>query len=242
MKTFVQFICSLFLLIGLYSFSEFRSADRLTADLSIELMNRTGSVLDQVVVNKLLIQKEEANLLAGGDRVALKKIEEEVGKIPSVSRVEAFRRFSGQVVVQVWTRVPIARISGKPSYLLDKDGVKLPLVEYRTARLPLVSGAVHGDRIEELCALITTVQSDPFMSEHIIGIDVEENGVFGLHTRSADYKVRLPGLDNLDHRIRNYKVFYQKAKSDSLLDDYVLIDLSCNNQVVCTKKRKDGRS
>lgn len=241
MKVFLQFLSSVALVALLYGFAMYRSEEPIITDLNVELMNRTGSVLDEAVVNKLLIQKEGPDLLSGGDRVVLKGIEEEVGKIPSVQRVEAFRRFSGQYVVQIWTREPVARISGSPSYLVDREGVQLPLSDYKTAPLPLVSGAVEPDRMKDLCTLINAVQDDSFLRSHIIGIGVEEEGDFNLHTRTADYVVHLAGIEGLERRLRNYKVFYQKARRDSILDLYRAIDLTCSNQVVCTKKQRDGR-
>ncbi len=242
MKVIMQFAISVLLLAVLYGFSEMRNEGRLGSDLRVELMNDTGSTLREAVVNKLLIQNEKAQLLTGGDRVVLKWIESEVGAIPSVHRVEAFRALTGQLVVQVWTRKPVARIAASPSYLVDAEGVRLPLDNYRAVPLPLVSGNVGAGRMDDLCALIRVVQNDTFLKNHIIGYEVMEDGGFAMHARTVDYIIHLRDLDNLDRRIRNYKVFYQKAREESLLDMYSQIDLSCINQVVCTKKQTNGRS
>ncbi len=242
MKVILQFTLSVMLLALLYGFSELRREGRLGSDLRVELMNDTGSTLREAVVNKLLIQNEKAQLLTGGDKVVLKWIEREVGAIPSVHRVEAFRALTGQLVVQVWTREPVARIAASPSYLVDAEGVQLPLDNYRAVPLPLVSGDVSAERMEDMCTLIRVVQNDIFLKNHIIGYEVGKDGGFSMHARTVDYVIHLKNLDHLDRRIRNYKVFYQKAREESLLDMYSRVDLSCINQVVCTKKQTNGRS
>jgi cell division protein FtsQ len=62
------------------------------------------------------------------------------------------------------------------------------------------------------------------------------NGSIKMINRNYDYQINFGETKRMNAKFNNYKVFYQKAAADSLLNNYKTIDLRFSKQVVCTKK------
>ena len=50
-----------------------------------------------------------------------------------------------------------------------------------------------------------------------------------------NFVVNLGGVENLDEKFKNFMAFYVKAARDNSLEEYGIVSLEFNNQVVCTK-------
>ena len=79
-----------------------------------------------------------------------------------------------------------------------------------------------------------------FLKPHVVQIHQNENKTFDLKLRQNDFTVHLGTLNQLEKKINNLKVFYQKGLKDKTLDNYSMLNLRFDNQVVCTKKVNNG--
>jgi len=71
--------------------------------------------------------------------------------------------------------------------------------------------------------------------KNVIGIHIEDNGNYQLKFRLEQFVVNLGGVDKLEEKFNNFKAFYAKANKDKTLEDYNIVSLEFDNQVVCTK-------
>ncbi len=66
-------------------------------------------------------------------------------------------------------------------------------------------------------------------------MQVVPNGSLIMQNRNYDYTIDFGKIINIDRKFKNYKAFFQKAVSDSTLNNYKKINLKFTQQVVCIK-------
>ena len=79
------------------------------------------------------------------------------------------------------------------------------------------------------------VDEDEFLKKHVIEIHQNDDGTIDFRVRKSNFKVHLGTLNQLQKKINNFKAFYQKALKDKILDNYKLVNLKFDEQVICTK-------
>ena len=79
------------------------------------------------------------------------------------------------------------------------------------------------------------INTDEFLRKNVIGIHIESEGRYQLRFRTEQFKVNLGGVENLKEKFDKFKAFYAKANKDETLDNYDIVSLEFNNQVVCSK-------
>ena len=57
-----------------------------------------------------------------------------------------------------------------------------------------------------------------------------------MYTRIGDHTITLGNFNNLNQKLNNLLLFYQKEFSVYIWDSYKDINLKFRNQIVCTKK------
>ena len=80
------------------------------------------------------------------------------------------------------------------------------------------------------------VQEDEFLKTHVVEIHQNENKTIDIKFRQQDFTIHFGSLKFLDKKINNLKAFYKKAIKDNVLDNYSVVNLKFDNQVICTKK------
>ena len=153
-----------------------------------------------------------------------------------IKTAEVYLTVNGKVKADILQRKPIARVSTNASYYIDDEGAFMPLSALHTARVPLVTGYVEKNNLDKVYTIAKKVFNDQFLRTHIVEIKQNEGEAFVLKTRTFDFEIWLGDLNNLEKKISNFKVFYQKAKKDNALSKYSKVNLQFDNQVVCTKK------
>src|SRR5690606_14457548 len=131
---------------------------------------------------------------------------------------------------------PVVRVFDEVgSFYVDSEGGRMPLSPNFTARVPLVTGDFDGEKQTELSELFWILSEDDFLKKNIIGIKVSPSGSLKMMNRNFNYKIDFGQPINIETKFRNYKAFFQKAASDSTLNQYKKINLKFTKQVVCTK-------
>ncbi len=222
-------------LIFLYSFANHRYDKKKLSGIDVVFLDGDNLFITHQTVNKLLIQNADSIPDIPKEKLVLNKLEDILNSNEMIQDAQVYMTVNGQLEAKIKQREPIARVVGKSSYYIDRQGKRMPLSPVHTARVPLVSGNVDEDSIKEVYALVKYIDRDGFLKKNITGIHREASG-YTLHLRTDDFAVVLGGVDSLGQKIVNFKAFYQKALKDQLLDKYNKIDLRFNNQVVCTKK------
>jgi len=220
----------------LYAFSSQRNNDRKLSDLTVKFIGNDNLYITQETVNKLLIQNKESITSVPKEILDLNGLESVLNSNSMIKSAEVYVTVNGEVKAEVEQRKPIARVNTNVSYYIDDQGLYMPLSSNHSARVPLVTGFVDKNQLENVFIIADKIHNDAFLKKHIVEIHQNEDKSINLKTRVLDFEIALGQIEHLDKKINNLKAFYQKAKKDKALINYSKVNLKFDNQVVCTKK------
>lgn len=233
---YVFFLFFLGLLSFLYSFSSVRNTTKKVTTIEVVLDENDAPFLNQQMVNKLLIQNNETLVNQAKTKVNLYRLENGLLKNPYVENAVVFLSIDGTLKSVIKQREPIMRIINEfESYYIDKKGVKVPVSNHFSARVPLVSGIKNEDDITEVTSLMQVILEDDFLHKEIVGIYKSADGEYQFSVRSGDYKIDFGKLEDVNIKFKKLKAFYNVAFKDESIKDYKKITIKYNNQVVCSK-------
>ena len=230
-------ITLLILLVGfLFSFSSMRNSERKVSEPQIKFVGDDNLFITHANVSKLLIQNQQSVTNKRKDIIDLNQLEAALNSNPMIKQAQVSMTVEGLITADIEQKKPIARVSTNASYYIDEEGSFMPLSTNYTARVPLVTGSIEKDDLANVFTVAKKVQEDDFLMKHVIVIHQNQDKTIDLKLRSHDFTVHLGSLKLLDKKINNLKAFYQKAVKDKALDNYKLVNLKFDKQVICTKK------
>jgi len=232
---YIKMIVLLFVVMGLYAFSNHRHKSRVVTDLNIEFVGNQSLYITESMVNKLLIQNYGLIKNVPKEKLDLNTIEEVIGANEMVKSAQVYLTVNGGLTSKIIQRKPIGRIEGNSKYYLDDDGKRMPLSSSHSARVPIITGKITGKSLEDVYGILNYINTDEFLRENVIGIHIEDEEKYQLKFRMEQFVVNLGNVNNLEDKFNNFKAFYTKANKDKTLEVYNVVSLEFNNQVVCTK-------
>lgn len=220
---------------GLYAFSNHRSEQKTVNGLTIEFVGDQNLYITQSMVNKLLIQNYGPLTNVPKEKLVLNTIEKVIEANEMVKSAQVYLTVNGELTSKIVQRRPIGRIEGKSKFYLDDEGKRMPFSISHSARVPIITGKVSGESLEDVYEILKYINKDEFLRKNVIGIHIEDVDNYQLKFRMEQFVVNLGGIDNLEEKFNNFKAFYAKANKDKTLEQYDIVSLEFNNQVVCTK-------
>lgn len=121
------------------------------------------------------------------------------------------------------------------SFYIDSHGGVMPLSNNYTERVPLVTGAINKNELENVFIIANKVYNDEFLKKNVIQIHQKSDKTIELKLRQSDFVVQLGTLNHLDKKVNNLRAFYKKIIKDKAVNKYSKVNLQFDNQVVCTK-------
>lgn len=224
------------MVIFLFAFSSARNSARKVSVPNIKFLGDENLFITHDAVSKLLIQNKESVSNKAKETIALNDLESALNANVMIKRAQVYINVDGTLTAEVEQKKPIARVSTNASYYIDDEGAYMPLSTNYSARVPLVTGFVTKNELNNVFVVAQKVQSDEFLKSHVTEIHQDENGGIDLKFRLNDFKIQLGSLDRLDKKINNLKAFYQKAMKDGTLSNYSAVNLRFDKQVIGTKK------
>ena len=231
LKLFGLSIC----IISMYAFSEHRSTQRKISDVGIQFEGSDNLYMTEAMVNKLLIQNYGPLRNAPKEEVVLNTIESVLQTHDMVKNAQVYLTIDGKLNTRIKQRQPIGRVAGITQFYLDDEGMKMPLSRNHSARVPIITGNITGESLEDVYVILKYINEDPFLSKNVIGIHIESVSDYRLKFRLENFVVRLGDISDLPSKFSNFKAFYAKAVQDKTLAHYQVVSLEFENQVVCTK-------
>jgi cell division protein FtsQ len=240
MKLFSWLNIRLFLMIafvaGLFSFTTMRNSQRKIKEIDVKIVDKNTPLILPEMVNKLLIENTTNLKTLHKDDLVLKKLESLVNSHKLIQNAQVFMSIDGVLKVVVKQKKPLGRVVGENySFYLDSEGNEMPLSDNYTARVPLISGEINEIKKEKLSEILKIISEDEFLKKNIIAANVLTSGDIILMNRNYDFKIIFGKSINIQKKFRNYKAFFQKAVSDSILNKYRKINLKFTQQVVGIK-------
>lgn len=231
----LRIILVIALLAVVFAFSNKRNSVRNIEALSVSFKDQSSALITESMVNKLLIQKADSLAAVDKEILDLDALEGRLNNHPMIRNADVFLSLDGVLGARVTQRRPIARVASNPSYYIDEEGTKMPLSRVHSLRVPLVTG-VSEDNLKPVTRVLNEIMSDPFMVQHIVGIEQQRDLTLIMRVRTYDFKVLLGKPVNIKLKFQNFKAFYQKTVKDNTLQMYKMVNLKMDHQVVATKK------
>lgn len=203
--------------------------------IRIEFVGDENLYVTEGTVNKLLIQKYGPLTNVPKDKVVLNTIESVIETNEMVKNAQVYLTVNGELTTKIAQRQPIGRIEGVSKFYLDEEGRRMPLSRYHSARVPIITGKITGETLEDAYVILDYINRDDFLRKNVIGIHIQDVGQYQLKFRVDNFVVNLGDVEDLENKFNNFKAFYNKAAKDQSLGEYQIVSLEFNNQVVCTK-------
>jgi cell division protein FtsQ len=192
----IKYLLVVALLVFLYSFTTERNMKRNLTKIDVEFVDENPPFITLNTVNKLLIQSEDNVTSIDKETLDLKEMENRLLKNPMIRDAQVYLSVSGVLGAKIEQRTPIARVADSPDYYLDVDGMKMPLSEIYTARVPLINGNSKFD-YKKMTELLLKINEDPFMKSSVVGLNVSADGSIVLQLRKQDFKVHLGKVEGI---------------------------------------------
>ncbi len=227
----------LFVVIFLFAFSNQRNKNRkIYGEPEIRFLGKNTLFITDKAVSKLLIQNQRHVTNQSKDIIDLNALELSLNSNLLIKKAEVFMSVNGKLSVEIEQKRPIARVNTNTPYYIAEQGNYMPLSPNYSARVPLVTGQIHKKDLSTVFEFAKAVDTDEFLKKHVIEIHQNKDKTIDFRVRKSDFKVHLGNLKQLQKKINNFKVFYQKALKDNMLNHYKLVNLKFDKQVICTKK------
>ena len=220
----------------LYAFTSDKNSNRIVKALNIEFVKTKYPFLTEDNVSKLLIQKNVKLTGVPKDILDLNELETALNRNPIIKNAEVYMSVNGELTAKIEQKSPIARVNTNASYYIDESGSYMPLSANFSARVPLVTGFVEKNNLENVYTVAKKVYGDEILIKYVTEIHQNKNNTISLRFRQNNFIVYLGEVSNLNKKFSNLKAFYQKALKDNTLNTYTTVNLQFDSQVVCTKK------
>ncbi|MFC2147213.1 cell division protein FtsQ/DivIB [Bacteroidota bacterium] len=232
---YIKFVGLIICITGLYAFSGHRSDSRTVEGITLKFTGENNLYLTQSMVNKLLIQNYGIIKNMPKEKLDLDTIEKVIEANEMVKSAQVYLTISGELTSNIVQRQPIGRVEGITKFYLDEEGKNMPLSSNHSARVPIITGNITGKSLEDVYVILNYINRDNFLRKNVIGIHIEDEENYQLKFRLENFVVNLGNVDDLEQKFNNFKAFYTKAAKDKTLENYNIVSLEFNNQVVCTK-------
>ncbi len=179
--------------------------------------------------------------------ITLRQMEEELETNAWVKNAELFFDNQQVLMVSIEERQPTARIftTQGSSFYLDTAGVRLPLSEKISARVPVftnfssdkkVMSAGDSLLLKDVIKLGNFIMADSFWMAQIAQVDVQPNATFEIIPVIGDHVVAIGSADDLENKFNRLYTFYKEAWMQNGINKYEKLDVQFANQVVAIKK------
>lgn len=196
--------------------------------------------------------------IAGTSLTALNagSMEENLNLFPAISNAQVFTTIEGRLVIEITQRTPVARIEDRDHqhYYLDARGYVIPVVSNFTPHILHINGEIPANYrkekniftgnehksvhriMEDLLKMACYIQADPFWRSQIVQVYVNRDGEFELVPRVGSQIILFGDADQMENKFFKLRTLYREGFSHTGWNQYELINLKYNNQVICTKR------
>lgn len=232
----IRLVLMIGMMVFLFAFTSKRNEERMLTKSVVEFTGDDNLFITNEAVNKLLIENKTDARTIRKDKVDLNRLEKSLNRHEMIEKSEVFVTIDGVLKARVKQKTPIARVLDENgSFYIDYEGNRMPLSEQYSARVPLLTGAIDDSNRKQIAEMFKIVHDDDFLRKNIIGATVSTDGNIVMMNRNFNYRIDFGRTINMERKFSNYKAFFQKAVTDSTINNYKMINLKFTQQVVCTK-------
>jgi len=184
------------------------------------------------------------------------EMEESLRMAPVIKSAQVYKTIEGRLVIEVAQRTPVIRIEDRDhrQYFLDREGNVIPAVTSYAPYISLVNGEIDGaygkrknvlkggdassgDHImNDIITLANYIAADPFWNAQIEQIYVNRNKEFELVPRVGAQIILFGDLKQMEQKFFKLGTLYREGFRQKGWNQYEIINLTFNHQVICTKR------
>ena len=156
-----------------------------------------------------------------------------------VKSAEVYSTSNGSVIANIYQRSPILRVISdtEGDFYIDKNREIMPTSSRFTVYVPIATGDISKEFAKDkLYDFAKFLLENPDWDAWIEQIVVKNNEKVELIPRAGDFRILLGTLDNYPAKLAKFALFVKKGLNIVGWNRYSEINLSFDNQVVCTKK------
>lgn len=230
-----RFLTTIFMLslisfmILLSSFIEYDNHESITeynVYYPFENLYNNELIIDSIMTNKSNIELIKAN--------KLNEIESKFYEIESIYKVNIFRDFNFNLLIQIEERQPLAYYEKKDSYI-DLSGKIIKRNKKLDDRLPTLLGNPSINNIKVVVDVIKAFNEDVFLNQELKRIWFNEDELF-LKLNSFQFDIRFGDNNKMNKKLEMLKGFCIYNLENKGNETYKQIDLVYDNQLIAIKK------
>ncbi len=177
----------------------------------------------------------------------LHKIEQELGKNVWIRSAEMF--FDNNEVLQVVVneREPVARVftTAGTTFYIDEELAMLPLSDKFSARLPVFTNFPSDKKIlsktdssllNDIKTISLALQKDSFCMAMVEQVDITKERIFEMIPKIGNQLIVFGDGTDTDIKLQKLKLFYKEVMAKAGWNNYSVIDVQYNNQVVAKRR------
>jgi cell division protein FtsQ len=247
-------------MIFVLGFVSARYNDRICEQINVKIIDSlTNRFVTAGDITDILLEKKPGILgypLKGINTLELGKI---LNEESFIKHADIYKTVNGALNVDIVQRKPILRIINRQgkSYYLDKDGVILPVSGKFTSRVLVANGFISepfvyentksifdadvpaGKRdavIYDLFKLAAFISGSDLWNAQIAQIYVNSKFELELIPRVGAHVIYMGSAVDYETKFRKLEALYLYGLSNTGWNNYDIINLKYDNQVVCTKR------
>ena len=194
------------------------------------------------------------------EAIEAENIERQLNNHPSIWNAEVYLTLKGDLDIRIDQRRPIARVftNSNESYYIDQEGYLMPLSSKFTARVMVINGHIKAPYskwylhdmkmisqddslrkitlIDDLFILSEFIYKNEFWRAQIEQVYVNKDLEIELIPRVGSHTIVLGEIADLEKKFRKLMIFYEQGLTKTGWNEYSVINLKFENQVVCTKR------
>lgn len=239
----IKVILGVVLLIGLISFTTIHNAARPIKKINVAFIQPIDNYfIDDQTIRELANKNGEDILSQTISEVNVNNIEHKVSESPFVDSVQVSKSIDGYINLEIKANKAVARVkpdNGQQFYITSK-GKKMPMSKLSSANVILVYGDVKPNEYKDLSEFTQALKNNELLNNHIIAIQKVGLRSYNLIVNKGNYYIELGTLNNFDKKLNNLILFYNQYIDYIGTEDYEKLSLKYVNQVVATKRVKNG--
>jgi cell division protein FtsQ len=218
----------------------------------VKFINK-GDILDLLAQDNRKILGYPANL------IDLRELEHFLMSHQAIKNSELYFTEKGKLNIEITQHKPLVRIinSMNKGYYIAEDGNIMPLSEYFSPYVMVVSGHIHESFdiektnnimdidvknvnkkeriIYDIYRLAEYINKDDFWRSQIVQIYVNEKYEFELIPRVGPHIIEFGDIGYFEEKLEKLRTFYLEGLNKTGWNKYSFLNLKFKNQIVCIK-------
>jgi cell division protein FtsQ len=253
-------ICAFAMSVG---FTTYRHHYMPCKSYDINISDSGSSFVDYNDIDQIIKDKFGGLKGRSMNEINIELLEKIIRNNPFVSNAEVFSTLDGIVKIEVAQRKPILRVFNynDESFYIDNTGKFMPTSPKFTANVPVANGVIvsretdsipsaegltkhsamndslfHPSLMQGLYIIAKFIYCDYFWSGQVEQLYANEDGDIELISRVGNHRIIFGDATRVKEKFDKLFLLYTKGFDKTGWNNYNIVNLKYNNQVVCTKK------